>query len=213
MESERFWVRGIGTKTVKQKGVRETFSVDDLWGLAKQFEKFHPDSEGRDGRFMSQYRIPFFTGSEFRKNSPGFKVLSAVVGEDRIRVLIEPIVGTQGGDAILWCKDSEVPLYCYASGYVSGGEPRLDSFNIVLNSASCSISAESPLEGGEEFDEDEFLFTYPDPYNESWGVCRVEVSPSAGNDSYIEERTRKFFINNFMSHERGEGSVVSVKFL
>lgn len=207
--SSSFWVRGIGLSTYKSKFNRETFSLDDLWDLAKQVEKCE-DKEELRGCFLPQYEIPFFTDHWVMNVERAFDVLCAMVGENRMRILVEPLPDTEGGKQLLWCRDNNVPLYCFATGKVpknANGRIFLRNFNIVLNKSSCTTTMAETYDTTEDdneegkFCERDVLITYPVPEEYEFFTCKIGVWTDS-NETAIDLANKFFFNANSFFRDR-----------
>jgi hypothetical protein len=128
---DNFWVRGIGLGTYSSRNDYEKFTLDDLWDMAKQVE-YMEDSD-RGGFFLPKFTIPYFSDGKFYCNlgddDISHDTLCAVVGEERIRILVQPKDNFYG-DSLVWCKENDVPLYCFVFGSFSSmasSQPMLKS--------------------------------------------------------------------------------------
>ncbi len=207
-----FWVRGIGLSTYKSKFSRDTFTLDELWDLAKHVENCK-DNKIIEGCFLSQYEIPFFTDQWVNNVDRSFKTVCAMCGENRLRILISPYEDTEGGKQLMWCRENNIPLYCFATGRTprrEGGKVFLHNFNIVLNKSSCSFTIADDRNSVEEgvYCERDVLVTYPVPEEFSFKTCKIGVW-SDSDDSAVEMSRNFFFSSNYFFKDRDR--VISYK--
>jgi len=204
-ENFRFWVRGIGIQTLLTRANNSRFDNKDLWDLAKQVE-----SRGSiNCVLVTKYEIPFFTDKWVSKLDRCGKVVCAVVGEDRLRVLVEPDLDTEMGQQLAWCKENEVSLYSFASGTVSRDFERvyLTGMGIVFNKSSISSFCDCKDDNGYRCERD-VVITYPRPKKRDFGTARVGVMAISNEEAIILAEEVFFANHRFFERRYDEVSLI-----